>query len=307
MGDLIQIRNSFLSAQLSLDVKSDGKYHITRMIGSSIGLCSHLKANVEIFNTVVPPQSFVSSSLRKDVLDQRAPKKQTMIKAVKQEGLSALYYLFFILIFIAHLIPVYEIWMRVFLVDSIWMAVVVLSTAILVQSITYLLIVLVLFQYITLWSSEQSGKVWSKELYAVYINVDYFGQIFCLLPTLLAGTPLYNILLQILGVTFEGRALIFEGEIYEHRFITILDKTLIDDSPGITGHFAIYDDITIGPCKVGGVIHPGTWVANANLSPSRKESGPWRTFVGTYDKMGKEISLDEELGKFNFPIKLMSN
>merc|ERR1712156_161650 len=217
------------------------------------------------------PQVFVSSSLKKDFPDQRAPKKQTMVKTAKQEGLSALYYLFFIFIFIVTLIPAYEIWMRAFLVHSVWMAVIALSIAILVQSITYLMVILLLFQYVILWGSEQSGKVWSKQLYAVSISASYFGQIFCLLPTLLAGTALYNLLLKIFGVTFEGHALIFEGEICEHRFITVSDKTLIDGSIGITGHFVIYDEVNIGLCKVGGVVHPGTRVANANLA-SRKES-----------------------------------
>merc|ERR1712165_631568 len=85
----------------------------------------------------------------------------------------------------------------------------------------------------------------------------------------------------ILGVKFDGKALVFDAKMYEHPFITLADNVLVDQSPGIVGHYGIYDKITVGPCKVGGVIHHGTFVANGMVTS--EESGPWRSVVGTYD------------------------
>ena len=41
-------------------------------------------------------------------------------------------------------------------------------------------------------------------------------------------------------------------------------------------------DITIGHCQVSGILHQGTYAANALITSS--VSGPMRAFVGTYPK-----------------------
>ena len=123
----------------------------------------------------------------------------------------------------------------------------------------------------------------NNNVYAVYATAVYAGQTWSVLSTVMLGSPSYNLLLRMLGVTFEGRAYVFEAKMYEHKFITLADKTLLDQSPGVTdGHYVVYDKITIGPCKVGGVLHEGTFAANAVLLSD--ESGPWRISVGTYGK-----------------------
>ena len=49
----------------------------------------------------------------------------------------------------------------------------------------------------------------------------------------------------------------------------------------LIGHYAVYKKITIGPCKVGGIIHEGTYAVYALITST--ESRPWRTFTGTYN------------------------
>jgi len=101
------------------------------------------------------------------------------------------------------------------------------------------------------------------------------------------GSPVYNCLLRILGVKIDGRALLFPSRIYEFSMIAFSDKAIVD-SDHITGHYAVYGNITIGPCRVGGVSCGRNYVANA-LS-TNIESGPMRAFVGTHPISGKEIS-----------------
>ncbi len=109
------------------------------------------------------------------------------------------------------------------------------------------------------------------------------------------GSPIYNVLLRMLGAKFEGRAFVLEGEMYDYPFITLSDKAVVDNSPGtsIIGHYVVYNKVTIGPCKVGGIIHEGTFAANALLTS--KESGPWRTFIGTYNEQGDSSSISLDL------------
>jgi hypothetical protein len=74
----------------------------------------------------------------------------------------------------------------------------------------------------------------------------------------------------------------------KHKIDILADKTLIDQSH-ILCHYAVYDQITIGPSKVGGIIYPGVFVANALIIS--EESGPLCSFVGTYEDMSKTLDL----------------
>ena len=61
--------------------------------------------------------------------------------------------------------------------------------------------------------------------------------------------------------------------------IVFSDKAIVDSSH-IFGHYVVYGNITSSPCRVGGVLHGGNYVANALVVNA--ESGPMRTFVGTH-------------------------
>ena len=72
--------------------------------------------------------------------------------------------------------------------------------------------------------------------------------------------------------------MIFPQGFYEYSLLKFADKAIVDTS-SITGHYGVYSKVFIGPCEVSGVIHPGTYLANASLISS-KEAGPMRSFVG---------------------------
>ena len=281
--DLLQIKRSFVSA-VSFSVKKENKkeYVATKINCASIGLFSHLSPAIEISNTVVPPQTYVSKDLIQSIPDTRCPDQRSTMKVFKQEFVSAICYIIFIIGVCMHLIPPYILWVDVFAVgDSIWVAVFALPTALVVQTVSYFAFVMIL-QSIALFGSHQSNKPWNNEVYAVYATAVYSGQTLSILFTAILGTPAYNVFLRMLGVTFEGRAIIFEAKMYEHKFLMFEDRTLVEQSPGIVGHYGLYDAITIGPCKVSGIIHEGTFAANTVVTS--KESGPWRAYIGTYNK-----------------------
>jgi len=107
----------------------------------------------------------------------------------------------------------------------------------------------------------------------------------CSFLSTILGSPVYSFLLRMLGVKIDGQALLFPSRIYEFSKITLSDKAIID-SDHITGHYAVYNEITIGPCRVGGISCGGNYVANA--MNTNTESGPMRAFVGTYHRNNKE-------------------
>ena len=94
-------------------------------------------------------------------------------------------------------------------------------------------------------------------------------------------SPLYNHIVRILGGKVEGQAILLPSRIYEFSKMNFAEKTIVDSSH-ITGHYAVYGDVTIGHCKVSGILHGGTYAANALITSS--VSGPMRAFVGTYPK-----------------------
>jgi hypothetical protein len=95
------------------------------------------------------------------------------------------------------------------------------------------------------------------------------------------GSPAFNVIMRCLGVNIEGRALMFPHRLYEYSYITVAEKTIIDGSQ-ITGHYAVYGDVVVGPCKVSGVMHEGSYAANARIVA--KESEHLRVFIGTYEQ-----------------------
>ena len=71
--DLVNIRDSFLSSGISFDVKRGNQYYLSEIKCSSVDFSVCIDPGVTIANKVVPPQTFVSSHLTKDVPDTRFP------------------------------------------------------------------------------------------------------------------------------------------------------------------------------------------------------------------------------------------
>jgi len=133
-------------------------------------------------------------------------------------------------------------------------------------------------QYISLFNSREHGKPASKTMYSLYSTMSFHFQQYSFL-NIFQGSPAFNLILKLLGMRIEGRALLYPQRIYEFSFITVSNKTIIDGSH-ITGHYVVYSDIELGPSSFSGILHEGTYAANTILAD--KESGPLRAFVGGY-------------------------
>jgi len=291
--DLVSVRRSFIST-LSFDIQNEGMYHQLNITQSSVGWGGHLVANsLKISGTVVPPLTRVTRSIMKYKHDNLYA--SSCLSMMKEEILLTFgYFVCFGLIF-GTLLPSYELWVNVFGdPDSIWIAVPALVLSITLQTIS-MTVILVVLQALALLFSEESSKPWSVTLYKLLHNFSYIYQTYSLLSAIL-GSPVYNCLLKLLGVKINGQTLLIQTRIYEFSKITFFDKAIVD-SDLITGHYAVYDNITIGPSMVGGVSCGGNYIANALCNNS--ESGPMRAFVGTYPNSGEE---DCNKMSSNFPI-----
>ena len=84
----------------------------------------------------------------------------------------------------------------------------------------------------------KNGRPISDILYALYGAVMTFVcQNYSFLTTLL-GSPTFNIIIKLLEVQIEGRALLFPHRMYEYSNINIADRTILDASQ-ITSHYVI--------------------------------------------------------------------
>ena len=109
----------------------------------------------------MPPQSLISRSLTQNVPHDRFPNLLTLKKVVIQECVVSICYLVFLCLIFVHLIPCYELWMRVFVPDSIWIAVVALSASLAIQALVYFAI-LIAWQSIALLGAQKSRSPWNN-------------------------------------------------------------------------------------------------------------------------------------------------
>jgi hypothetical protein len=192
------------------------------------------------------------------------------------------YLVSFGLIFCTLILP-YELCMIVFKKNSSstisWITVPTIVCALALQTLCWTMVIAGV-QYLTMIKSSKNGRPSNETLYSLYGTMTFAYQNYSFLNAFL-GSPTFNNIIKLLGVKIEGRALLFPHRMYEYSYITVADRTILDGSQ-ITGHYVVHNDITIGPCKVSGVMHEGTYAANALIIED--ESAPLRTFVGTHPK-----------------------
>ena len=170
--------------------------------------------------------------------------------------------------------------------SSIWIAVPAVVSCLAVHTFSWTF-VFAFFQKIALSYvnennsiSHDSWKPFEKVLYSLYGTMAYGYQTYSFLNVFL-GSPIFNFIMKCLGVNFEGHALMYPDRIYEHQLLSVADKTIIDGSQ-ITGHYIVFGDLVVGPCKVAGVMHEGTYAANAYVNPGETEC--YRAFIGTHEQ-----------------------
>ena len=286
--DLVRLRQSFV-ADISCEITHDGIYHQLSIEQSSVGRTAHLAGkDLKVSKTVVASHSRVTRSIMKRNEDTRLP-DSNILHVIWQEILMTFGYITYFGILFGTLIPSYELWVHVFGDPvSIWIAVPALASALALQTIS-LTIVLAVLERVALPHSETNSIHRSSVIYGIYQNIVYDINTFSFLVVAL-GSPLYNHIVRILGGKFEGQAILLPSRIYEFSQMIFAEKTIVDSSH-IQGHYAVYGDVTIGHCKVSGILHEGTFAANALITNS--VSGPVRAFVGTYRTKSHEIDTFE--------------
>jgi hypothetical protein len=275
--DLVRLRQSFV-AYISCEITHDGTYHQLSIEQSSVGRTAHLAGkDLKVSKTVVPSHSRVTRNIMKRNEDTRLP-DSNILHVIWQDILMTIGYITYFGILFGTLIPPYELWVHVFGDPvSIWIAVPALASALALQTISWT-IVLAVLERVALPHSETNSKHWSNVIYGIYQNITLNFQMYSFLVVTL-GSPLHNHIVRILGGKVEGQAILLPSRIYEFSKMIFTEKTIVDSSH-ISGHYAVYGDITIGHCKVSGILHQGTYAANALITSS--VSGPMRAFVGTY-------------------------
>jgi acyl-CoA synthetase (AMP-forming)/AMP-acid ligase II len=285
--DLIKVKNSFISVA-TFTTKTNKEYHQTTIENSSIGLQVHVSAggsNLKITQSIVPPMTHVTGSITQDQPDPRVF-DFTSMELIIQEALMTLGYVLSFGLLFCTLIPSYELWMNVFgNPSSIWIAVPALASSLALQTVSWTM-TFACFQSIALIKTAhdstrtRTGRPLSKTLYSLYGTMAFAYQNYSFMNAFL-GSPAFNVIMRCLGVNIEGRALMFPHRLYEYSYITVAEKTIIDGSQ-ITGHYAVYGDVVVGPCKVSGVMHEGSYAANARIVA--KESEHLRVFIGTFEQ-----------------------
>ena len=278
--DLIHIENSFVSATTFSTKGNDGCYKSTTIKDSSIGYLVHVTPGVNelnITNTIVPPMTHVTESIKQEKLDTRCI-NLSVWGIMKQETLMSIGYVISFGLLFCTLIPSYELWMQVFgNPQSIFMAVPALATSIALQKLSWA-VLFAGFQYITLLGSYSTHRPYSNTMYSVYQTSNFVYHKYSFINTLL-GSPPYTFIMRFLGVKNEGRALLYPFRFDEYPYISITNKTVVDGAY-IGGHYVVYSEIILGPCKASGVMHEMYFAANALVVA--KESEPWRANMGSY-------------------------
>jgi hypothetical protein len=130
--------------------------------------------------------------------------------------------------------------------------------------------------------SPECTELWFPGLNWVYRTTsDTFQQWSFLQITY--GSPIFNILACLMGVTFEGRALCFGSRLYDCPLTTIGDRTVLDHAI-VGGQNIVYDHATFGPSGPEGLVHEQSFVmANSILEEKKKATGPWEAVLETPD------------------------
>lgn len=287
--DLVTVRESFISAaSFSVKKSNQGKtsYHQVSLKNSSVGLLAHIgPGDLHISDTTIPSLTHVTKNITNPYATDEARKSVALCSYLMDDFVMNMGYVLSLSLFFTTLLPSYELWANVIDPVSIWVAILALVSALVLQTLVWTM-VLAVVQYVALFKSgqEEQPKPWSKIVYMIYATMAFAHQNYSLV-SIFYGSSVYNLIVRILGSRFEGQALLFPHRFYEYLLITFADKT-IADSIQLNGHYAVYDDIFVGRTKLSGTSHEGAYIANALITTS--ECGSLRSFVGTYTK--QEVS-----------------
>mmetsp|Transcript_2577 Transcript_2577/g.6498 ORF Transcript_2577/g.6498 Transcript_2577/m.6498 type:complete len:216 (-) Transcript_2577:2302-2949(-) len=196
--------------------------------------------------------------------------------------LDAALHLGVVVMFGASFIPTFEIWMALDQqLNGVAFALAIFALAVVVQSLTWMVMARVLQMVALGWKTTSSTHPWNLWVYRVYIISNVFFQSISMLPCLF-GTVFYPPIMRFMGSIVKGNSVLYFGaDVMDWPYCTFSNHTVIDNAR-VTGHHMVYWDFVLSPVAVGGVLHEETFASDTDLP--RKESGPWRAHVGKCTK-----------------------
>jgi len=287
--DLVKIKQSFVSSGLSINVNDGKTYRHIELNKSSIGHLVHIEPEyssdtmkeILVKQATIPPMSCITHNINNyGSSTKKQYQKMSCWELLKYDVLVAIGYSIYWVLLFCTFIPPYELWMHCFgNPSSIWVAVPALTSALALQTISWIFLCLI-FQSITLAFCTERATPWSRALYCVNVDVSWALQTFSFISVTL-GSPTYNYFVRMLGGKINGRTLLFPNMLHDFSLLSFEDKTIADSSI-ITGHYVVYNSVVLGPSCISGILHEGTYAANASICAIESEPC-WRAFIGTTD------------------------
>ncbi|CAB9530365.1 Putative fatty-acid--CoA ligase FadD21 [Seminavis robusta] len=284
--DLVKVKRSVVS-KVAFEAESDNLFLQTVIEDSSIGYNTVVGPGVKCRNAIIPPARYITENVTKNENAKDVPLVEDLVRSLQ---VDILYILLWALLTIG-MFPTYE------LVTNVSPGLAYTPLLFLAACALFLvssLAVLKVIQLATYGMSNQRREPWSVPLYAVYVTANWALQTWSVLPVLW-GTPWFNICWRFLGARFqgEGHVLYMGEEFYDAPYLTFRKNTILDGSH-VSGHYVVYNCVTLGNCEATGVISPFSYMAAAS-SAGLKETGETRHFfvrVGATSRPGSEGATD---------------
>lgn len=289
--DLITMKETFVSNS-RFDVEWNNCSHRVTLEKSSIGFGCKVAplagGRLHIAQSSVSPYSRIHNSIGGD--DNRAPSYGSMELLCMFVKSSSLHFIFVVGGIFVSLIPPFELWSLCWESKLIWTAVPLLPGSLLLQTTTLAMIVRIL-QPFALMTKKHSSEARNKVLFFSCLHLSNFLRFSSVPIVTFSGSTTYNILLRLLGVQMKGHAIVMDQALYEYKYLTIDDKTIIDCAQ-VSGHHVMFDQVTLGHSSVKGILNQGTYCPCTNITGP--EIDPWRAYIGAQAPIAMDTTRSNE-------------
>lgn len=263
--DVLHIRRSFLST-----ITIDGSETI-EIVDSSVGFGADLRGGVKIHRSIIPPRTVVSSSIYDATFQAQQKSERSMW--LLHIGKELVVMPTIALAVISSFIPSYELFVATIPNAAAGVAVFWLFLVLIVQCISWICVERLLQALLF-----SSGARVQRVIYFSYALLAWRNHTWNLMMLSLRGTPFMSWLLCFMGSRVEGTLWYFGTAIYDFPMLTFRDRTIIDDAH-VSGHYVVFDKLSLQETQLEGVVHPGTYCPGGSTLSS-PESGPWKVYLG---------------------------
>eukprot|EP00540_Astrosyne_radiata_P001973 CAMPEP_0116834190 /NCGR_PEP_ID=MMETSP0418-20121206/6853_1 /TAXON_ID=1158023 /ORGANISM="Astrosyne radiata, Strain 13vi08-1A" /LENGTH=288 /DNA_ID=CAMNT_0004463721 /DNA_START=773 /DNA_END=1642 /DNA_ORIENTATION=- len=257
----IRLVRSLLLSFATIVPGKDGD--VTEIVESSVNAAA-VASGVKVHRSILVGMNYAKEDL-KDVRGFK-PLAPTVAETVTRE----MVYLFLWMYMFVSLIPSFELALVVSAYDS-WLWVTLGVVWIIITQCLIWTVSLQLFQVIVFWNKDKVNHPIYQVACSNYdVTLSSFGMWY-----LLWGTEYFGMLLRWMGCRVEGRLWYFGSVLHEYHLLEFADNTVVDDSY-VIGHTQQYHVMTMGRCRVAGVLHARTFALDGCVMEPGCEYGPQR-------------------------------